>query len=52
MESGTKLLITPTKNNYLASVKIAYTVNVYPQAINRDCCDKNHLSSAQKHWDT
>jgi hypothetical protein len=32
--------------------KSAYTVNVYPQAINRDCCDKNHQSGAQKHWDT
>jgi hypothetical protein len=27
-------------------------VNVYPQAINRDCCDKNHQSGPAKHWDT
>jgi hypothetical protein len=27
MESGTKPVIPPTKNNYLASVKITYTVN-------------------------
>jgi hypothetical protein len=26
--------------------------NVYPQAINRDCCDKNHHSGVQTHWDT
>jgi hypothetical protein len=28
------------------------TVNVYPQAINRGCCDKNHHSGVQTHWDT
>ena len=31
--------------------KIADTVNVYPQALNRDCCDKNDQSGARKHWD-
>ncbi len=50
--AGNKLVITPTKNNYLASLKTAYTVNIYPQSINRDCCDKNNQSGAQKHWDT
>jgi hypothetical protein len=28
MESDVKPAISPTKNNYLASVKIAYTVNI------------------------
>jgi hypothetical protein len=32
-------------------LKITYIVNVYPQAINRDCCDKNHEPGAQKHRD-
>jgi len=32
--------------------KIADIVNVYPQAINRDCCDKNHQSGERKRWDT
>ena len=41
-----------TKNNYLASLKNAYNVNIYPQAISRDYCDKNHQSGAQKHWDS
>mgnify|MGYP001829016617 CR=1 FL=1 len=34
------------------TLKITDTLNVYPQAINRDCCGKNHQSGAQKHWDT
>jgi hypothetical protein len=38
--------------NKLAPKKTSIIVNVYPQAINRDCCDKNHQSGAQKHWDT
>jgi hypothetical protein len=25
---------------------------VYPQAINRDCCDKKNQSGARKHWVT
>jgi len=33
-------------------LEIEGSVNVYPQAINRDCCDKNHHSGEQKHWDT
>jgi hypothetical protein len=33
--------VSPTKNNYLASIKIADTVNVYPQAINRMSSDEN-----------
>jgi hypothetical protein len=45
-------VISPTKTKYLASLKISDTVNVYPQAINRDCCDKNHHSGVQTHWDT
>jgi hypothetical protein len=36
----------------IRSIKTADTVNVYPQAINRDCCDKNHHSGVQTHWDT
>jgi hypothetical protein len=36
-----KLVITPTKNNYLASLIFTYTVNVYPQAINRLSSDEN-----------
>jgi hypothetical protein len=34
-------VVAPTKNNYLASVKIADTVNVYPRAINRLNSDEN-----------
>jgi hypothetical protein len=45
-------VISPTKTNYLAAFKITDTVNVYPQAINRDCCDKNHHSGVQTQWDT
>jgi len=33
-------------------LKITDIVNVYPQAINRDCCNKNHQSGARKQWDT
>jgi len=32
--------------------KIADTVNVYPQAISLDCCDKNYQTGALKHWNT
>jgi hypothetical protein len=44
--------ISPTKTNYLRPWFFADTVNVYPQAINRGFCDKNHQSNVQKHWDT
>jgi hypothetical protein len=37
---------------YLRPWFFADTVNVYPQAINRDCCDKNHQSGPAKHLDT
>jgi len=47
-----KVWISPTKNNYLADLFFAYTVNVYPQAISRDCSNKNYQSGAQKHWNT
>jgi hypothetical protein len=33
--------IPPTKNNYLALLKTAYTVNIYPQAINRMSSNDN-----------
>jgi hypothetical protein len=32
-------------------LNIAYTVNLGPQAINRDCYDKNNQSGARKHSD-
>jgi len=39
--------------NILAGlVQLIFFITLYPQAINRDCCDKNHQSGAQKHWDT
>jgi len=46
-----KPLISSTKTNYLASFKIAYTVNVYPQAKNRMCCDEKQKLSAQERRD-
>ena len=46
------IVITPSKTNYLAPLFFADTVNVYPQAIYRDCCDKNNQSGARKLWDT
>ena len=33
-------------------LEISDTVNLYPQAINRDCCDKNNQSGARKQWVT
>jgi hypothetical protein len=47
-----KLDISSTKTNYLASLFFADNVNVYPQEIYSDRCDKNHQSGAAKHWDT
>jgi hypothetical protein len=47
-----KVQIAPTYMQNISLLKIADTVNVYPQAISRHCCDKNHQSGAQKHWDT
>jgi len=44
-------VLSLTKNNYLASFKIAYTVNVYPQAKNRMCCDEKQKLSAQERRD-
>ena len=41
-----------TVPGYPVFCDFADTVNVYPQAISRDCCDKSHQSCAQKHWDT
>jgi len=49
---GVKPVISPTYMQNIRPLKIADTVNVYPQTENRDCCDKNHQSGAQKHWDT
>jgi hypothetical protein len=44
--------ITPTYLTNIEPLKMSDTVNVYPQAINRGFCDKNHQSNVQKHWDT
>jgi hypothetical protein len=44
--------IFPTYLKKIERPKMSDTVNVYPQAINRDCCDKNNQSGALKHWDT
>jgi hypothetical protein len=52
MESRTKPVITPTYMTNIEPLKMSDTVNVYPQAINRDCCDKSHHSGVQTHWDT
>ncbi len=50
MESCTPPALSPTYMQNIRPLKIADTV--YHQSINRDCCDKSHQSTAQKHWET